>query len=115
LPVALGFGALYAGVLLLSAWLADYAGKGGLLVMATVSGLADVDAITLSSLRLFDTGALTAQVAALAIGCAFLGATVFKLAAVIWAGGLSLARQTWLALVAPVVGTAFGLWFFTFA
>jgi uncharacterized membrane protein (DUF4010 family) len=113
LPVALGFGALYAGVLLLSAWLADYAGKGGLLVMATVSGLADVDAITLSSVRLFDTGALTAQVAALAIGCAFLGATVFKLAAVMWLGGLTLGRQTWVALVAPLAGAAVGLWLLT--
>jgi uncharacterized membrane protein (DUF4010 family) len=72
-----------------------------------------VDAITLSSVRLFDTGALTAQVAALAIGCAFLGATVFKLAAVTWLGGLTLGRQTWVALVAPLAGAAVGLWLLT--
>ena len=115
LPVALGFGVLYAGVLLLAAWLSEYAGKAGLLALAAVSGLVDVDAITLSSLRLFDTGALTAQVAALTIGCAFLGATIFKLATVTWVGGLALARQTLLALAAPVAGTALGLWLFASA
>ena len=114
-PVALGFGALYAGVLLLAAWLSEYAGSAGLLALAAVSGLADVDAITLSSLRLFDTGALSAQMAAYTIGCAFAGATAFKLAVVAWVGGRGLARQTLLALVAPVVGTAFGLWLFASA
>ena len=112
LPVALGFGALYAGVLLLAVWLSEYAGKAGLLAMAALSGLVDVDAITLSSLRLFDTGALGAQIAVLAIGCAFLGATIFKLATVTWVGGLALLRQTWLALLAPVAGAAAGVWLF---
>jgi uncharacterized membrane protein (DUF4010 family) len=115
LPVALGFGALYAGVLLLAAWVSEYAGKAGLLAMAAVSGLVDVDAIALSSLRLFDTGGLSAQIAALTIGCAFLGATVFKLAAVTWVGGVGLMRETWPALVAPVAGAAAGLWLFASA
>ena len=65
----------------------------GLLALAAVSGLADVDAITLSSLRLFDTGALSAQMAAYTIGCAFAGATAFKLAVVAWVGGRGLHRR----------------------
>ncbi len=50
---ALTFGLLYVVVLLCSAWLSDVAGSSGLYVVAMVSGLTDVDAIALSSLRLF--------------------------------------------------------------
>lgn len=52
LPTAVGFGLLYAIVLFFSAWLSDVAGTSGLYTVAIVSGLTDVDAITLSSLRL---------------------------------------------------------------
>jgi len=109
LPVALAFGAVYAVVLVLSAWLSDRVGQGGLLALAAVSGLTDMDAITLSSLRLFDTGAVPAESAAVAIFVAFSAATLFKLAAVAWFGGRALARATWPALIAPVAGTAAGL------
>ena len=50
---ALTFGALYGFVLLASAWLAEVAGSGGLYLVALASGLTDVDALTLSTLRLF--------------------------------------------------------------
>lgn len=110
LPVALGFGALYAAILMLSAWLSAYAGEGGLLAVAAVSGLVDVDAITLSSLRLFHTEAVTANTAAAAIVVAFLTASLFKLVAIAWLGGIELTRQTWPSLIAPVAGTAAGLW-----
>lgn len=110
LPVALGFGGLYAAILLLSTWLSERAGEQGLLAMAAVSGLVDVDAITLSSLRLFHTGAVTANTAVAAIVVAFLMASLFKLVAIAWLGGLKLVRQTWLAVLAPVAGTAAGLW-----
>jgi uncharacterized membrane protein (DUF4010 family) len=53
IKTALGFGALYALVLVLSAWLQDIAGSRGLYLLALASGLTDVDAITLSSLRMF--------------------------------------------------------------
>lgn len=55
---ALGFGLLYAAVLFFAAWLSDIAGSGGHYAVALVSGLTDVDAITLSSLRLFELGKL---------------------------------------------------------
>ena len=58
LRTAVGFGVLYAVVLFFAAWLSSIAGSGGLYLVALVSGLTDVDAITLSSLRLFRLGKL---------------------------------------------------------
>jgi uncharacterized membrane protein (DUF4010 family) len=54
LRAALGFGLLYAAVLLCAAWLSDIAGRGGLYLLAFASGLTDVDAIALSTLRLYN-------------------------------------------------------------
>src|SRR3569832_2240715 len=54
LSTALGFGLMNAIVLLAAAWLSDWLGTRGLYAVALVSGLTDVAAITLSSLRLYD-------------------------------------------------------------
>lgn len=108
LPVALGFGTFYASVLLLSAWLSQYAGSGGLMAMAAISGIVDVDAITLSASRLFDTGALTAKAASAAVVICFVSASLFKLAMIGWLGGRDLIRRAWLPIVTPVVGAALG-------
>jgi len=110
LPVALGFGALYALVLLLSAWLEDRAGESGLLGLAAVSALVDLDAITLSTLRLFSTGVVAADIAAGAIVLAFLSASLSKLAIIGWLGGAKLVRLSWVPLLAPVAGAAVALW-----
>ncbi|MCA1750645.1 MAG: MgtC/SapB family protein [Cryomorphaceae bacterium] len=48
LGVALKFGLLLAAILLLSEFLSDRFGDQGIIVLAIVSGLADVDAVTLS-------------------------------------------------------------------
>jgi len=44
---ALGFGVLYALVLFAAAWLSDLVGSRGVYAVALVSGLTDLDAITL--------------------------------------------------------------------
>ena len=93
LKTALGFGALYAVVLLAAAWLSDFAGNRGLYVLALVSGLTDVDAITLSSLRLFSLERLTLDVAVIAIGIAMLANLGFKLGMAAVLGGPALARK----------------------
>ncbi len=67
LRTALTFAAVYAIVLLLAAWLSDIAGIAGLYAVALVSGLTDVDAITLSSLRLFNMGNLASGQVAIAV------------------------------------------------
>jgi uncharacterized membrane protein (DUF4010 family) len=102
LRAALGFGALYGLVLLASAWLADLAGSRGLYVVAMVSGLTDVDALTLSALRLFGLGTVSSLQAATAIAIAIGANLAFKLGLVYSLGGRALARQV--MLPASLVG-----------
>jgi uncharacterized membrane protein (DUF4010 family) len=106
LRVAVGFGALYALVLLASAWLSERAGSQGLYAIAVASGFVDVDAIALSSLKLLGGGMVTAQVAATAIALAYGAAVAFKLAVLIVAGGRDLLRYCAPSLLASVGGVA---------
>lgn len=111
LRAALSFGLLYAGVLLASAWLSDLAGSGGLYAVALVSGLTDVDAITLSSLRLHGLGTLTAHQAATAILLALLANIVFKAGLTLAIGGYGLARRALPGFLSVAGGAVFG-WLF---
>ncbi|WP_299235741.1 MgtC/SapB family protein [uncultured Halomonas sp.] len=52
LRMALFFGALLAVIMLLGEWLRDALGDAGIYLLATTSGIADVDAITLSLTRM---------------------------------------------------------------
>ena len=56
LKTALVFGAIYALVILGTAAAKDYFGDSGLYIVAVISGLTDVDAITLSTSRLMNIG-----------------------------------------------------------
>ncbi|TPE43563.1 MgtC/SapB family protein [Pontibacter mangrovi] len=56
LKTALVFGAVYAAVVLATAFAQDKLGRDGLYIVAVISGLTDVDAITLSASRLMHTG-----------------------------------------------------------
>lgn len=58
-----------------------------------VSGLTDVDAITLSTLRLYDLGKLQPVQAVIAIVLALVSNILFKLGLVFAAGGAALARR----------------------
>lgn len=58
LRTALLFGLLYSGILLAAAFSKEYFGSKGLTVVAILSGVTDVDAITLSTARLVETGKL---------------------------------------------------------
>ena len=93
LHTAVGFGLLYVIVLLGAAWMADIAGNQGLYAVALASGLTDVDAITLSSLRLFNLGQLSEQQTVTAIALAVLANLAFKFGMVVFIGGWTLARQ----------------------
>ncbi|MDO8926625.1 MAG: MgtC/SapB family protein [Sideroxyarcus sp.] len=109
LHTAIGFGLLYVIVLLGSAWMADLAGSQGLYAVALVSGLTDVDAITLSSLRLFNLGQLSEQQTVTAITIAFLSNVAFKFGMVVFIGGWALARQVAIGFGAIACGVLFGL------
>jgi uncharacterized membrane protein (DUF4010 family) len=59
LKPAIIFGLLYAGVLLAVAAAREYFGQSGLYVVAVLSGLTDMDAITLSVTQLVNSGQIT--------------------------------------------------------
>jgi uncharacterized membrane protein (DUF4010 family) len=109
LRIALAFGVGYALVLLFAAWLADVAGTRGLYPFAFVSGLTDVDAITLSSLRLFQTNAISAQQAASAIAIALLGNLALKTVFVFVIGGYRLGMRVSGVFAGSAAGIAVAL------
>ncbi len=113
LTPALGFGAMYAAVLLLLAWIArsDHVQMvWGHYAVSVVSGLVDVDAITLSNLRLMATGELMANRALASILTALLANALFKLAVTRVIGSATLAKQCAPSLLATAGALAFGAW-----
>ncbi|MER0215941.1 MAG: MgtC/SapB family protein [Nitrosomonas sp.] len=109
--VAAAFGLIYGSVLFFSTWLSDIAGSSGLYAVALVSGLTDVDAITLSSLRLYELGKLEAVQAITAISLAFISNIGSKLGLIFFIGSKLLARQCVSGLLATAIGLGFGLLF----
>jgi uncharacterized membrane protein (DUF4010 family) len=83
---ALGFGVLYAGVLLLSKAAQTYLGAQGLYASSLLAGTTDVDAITLSVIRLAQEG-LPEWTAATAITLAAMTNTLVKACLAGWFGG----------------------------
>ncbi len=108
---ALGFGVLYAVVLLCSAWLTDIAGSSGLYIVAMISGLTDVDAITLSSLRLFSLEKLSGNQAVASIAIAFIANMAFKFGMLVFIGGKALAKHVAGGFAAMAAGVALGMVF----
>ena len=109
MKAALGFGALYALVVVISAWLAETVGSKGVYAFALVSGFTDVDAITLSSLRLFSLGNLEARQAVTAIGIAVLSNIALKCTMVFVVGGRAFGKKAAAGFLATAAGVAIGL------
>lgn len=109
LRAALSFGALFAVVLLAAAWLSDLAGPKGLYAVALVSGLTDVDAITLSTLRLQAMDKLAGGPAITAICLAIVANLVFKSGLVLAAGGRQLAASVLPGFAAAALGLGLAL------
>jgi uncharacterized membrane protein (DUF4010 family) len=109
IKTALTFGGLYALILVLSAWLQDIAGSRGIYLLALAAGLTDVDAITLSSLRMFGMQKLTAAQTVTAITLATLANLAFKAGLVVVIGGAALARRSLPGLLAIAAGLIGGL------
>jgi uncharacterized membrane protein (DUF4010 family) len=78
LKPALLFGALYALVILAVAFVKDRFGDAGLYPVALLSGMTDVDAITLSTVNLAEAGRLEAKIGARLILLAVLANLAFK-------------------------------------
>ena len=78
IKAALIFGAVYALVILATAFAKDQLGNKGLFIVAVISGLTDVDAITLSTARLMNIGNLEVENGWKVILVAALSNLVFK-------------------------------------
>ncbi len=104
IKAAVGFGLLYALVLFCSAWFSDIAGSRGVYAVALISGLTDVDAITLSSLRLLSQGKLLSVEATTAISLALVSNICFKLGMVFTIGGSILGRKCATGMLAVAFG-----------
>lgn len=79
LKAAIMFGALYAAVLLGVAFVQDHFGDAGTYVVAAISGLTDMDAITLSSAQLMKSGSLEVSTGWRLIVVGSMANLVFKL------------------------------------
>jgi uncharacterized membrane protein (DUF4010 family) len=106
LGTALRFGALYAVVLLVSAWLSDLAGERGLYAAALATGMVDIDPITLSALNFSSEGRLPAHSAVGAIGLAYLANVAFKLSVLLWFNPRLALRAFWPLAATIGAGTA---------
>ena len=109
LRVALAFGAGYAIVLLAAAWASDIAGRSALYGLAFVSGLTDVDAITLSSLRLVKISSINATTATNAIGIALLANLLVKVTVTFALGGKAFGRRCAATFAMTAVGLLAGI------
>lgn len=95
---ALKWGAFLCGVLLVAHFARKWLGDSGLLVTAGVSGLADVDAISLVCARDVAAGSLSTDTAALAITIAVMTNSAVKAGIALVSGGKAFGRPVGLAL-----------------
>lgn len=108
---AVKFGLLYAGILVVSRAAQINFGDAGVFASSIISGLADVDAITLSVAQLSSgTGTLTIPTASRAIVLATMSNTVVKGGMVLFVGSKAL-RQTLLPGFLLVLATGLGVGF----
>jgi len=109
LRTALVFAAIYGAILVLTAWAQQYLGTRGVYGLALLAGLTDVDAITLSVLRLQAGNAVTAAAAATAIGLAIGANLVLKSALVFGAGGAAAGWAIVRGFALPLLALAGGI------
>jgi len=108
LRFVLEFGALLAIIMAATRLLSGWAGSYGAIVLAAVSGLVDVDAISISLARLAPQG-LAAQSAVAAILVAVVANTLIKLVLATTAGGLKFTRAVAPGILSSLVAGALGL------
>jgi uncharacterized membrane protein (DUF4010 family) len=106
ISVSLQFAALYAVVLVASAWLSDVAGTAGVYASSFAVGLGDIDPPVLAGLRQFLDGRIAPRVAVLAISLAFVANAAFKLGVIAWFGGRGFALKAAGPMLASLAGGA---------
>jgi uncharacterized membrane protein (DUF4010 family) len=111
LKTAFIFAAIYAVVLVAVAFAKEHFGSAGLYTVAIVSGLTDMDAITLSSARLVESGRTDPSTGWRAILIAAMSNFVFKFGTISFLGHRSLTLRIGVAFGLILVGGAMVLWF----
>jgi uncharacterized membrane protein (DUF4010 family) len=107
LKAAIFFGLLYAAVLVAVAWAKENFGTQGLYIVAALSGMTDMDAITLSTSQLVQQGSLPPEVGWRAILIGSMANLVFKALAVAALGHVRLlAAVAGLFLLAGAAGVS---------
>ena len=96
-------------VLFAIAWVQQAVGTTGVLLSATLLGLTDVDALTVSMTR-YGTDAANVRVAAAAIGIGVLSNTMLKLALVVIIGGPRFRGRAAVGLLALAAAAGVGIW-----
>ncbi len=109
LNIALGFAALFAVVMLCSAWLKDIFGNSGLYIMALVSGINDVDAIALTAMEMFSQQQVPLQPLLVTVAIAVLTNTAFKFSLIFSIAGRDLAMRCLPTLAMAMLGMLGGL------
>ncbi|BBF86148.1 MgtC family [Aquitalea magnusonii] len=109
MKLALGFGAMFALVMFCAAWLNAEFGSKGVYVVALISGLNDVDAISLTAFNLFGENRLDGQQVATTLALAITANNVFKFSLIASLGGSALARRCLPTLLAASGGMLAGL------
>lgn len=109
LRTAVAFGLMYAVMLLCAAWLSNEIGNKGLYALALVSGLTDVDAINLSTMRLFSIGQLQLHPAAVTVVLAVCSNLGFKTAMTFAIGGNGIGLRVLTGMLAVAIGLGIGV------
>ena len=105
---ALSFAAFFALVCVAVAWLQDHVGTQGVYLGAALSGLTDVDAISLSAMEMFETQRLDGRALALTVLVAYVANLMFKLGMTAVVAGPALARRVLGSFAAITVGLVGG-------
>jgi len=101
---AVVFGLLYAAVLFAVSFAREYLGSKGLYAVAALSGLTDMDAITLSTAQLVKSGALSADTGWRLILVGSMSNLVFKAGVVATLGHARLRKRIFAVFGAAVAG-----------
>ena len=109
LSSAIKFGLFYTLVLFLSKNAVKYFGDYGLFAVAAVSGLTDVDAITLSVAKLFNSGSIELVAGVIAVLIAAFVNTVFKWFLTFSMGSRELFKKASPGFAALVIGEVVGV------
>jgi len=110
IKTALAFGAVYAAVLLAVAFAREHFGTAGLYTVAGLSGLTDMDAITLSTSRLVSAAKIDPQTGWRTILLASMANLVFKVGVVAALGSRALLGRVALLFGAALAGGGLIFW-----